>query len=151
MSDDSWGGIGDEYTDSSESSETSNNSETHETSETDGARETPEMIETPEPAESADSSDKHGDDETAETGNTHKTSGTAETSDSGKTNIREEWNGRTLYLDDELAKEVDLTFDELALQAKRDDEDLKKNRDFYPAVFRAALNETSITEELGLE
>lgn len=86
--------------------------------------------------------------DTKATPTTTETSGTSETAE---TNIKEEWNGRTVYLPDDVVGEVDIRFDELALEAKRAGEEIKKNRDFYPAVFRAALNETTIEDELGLD
>ena len=132
MTDDSdasgWGGIADEYQEEGEDrDETTETNRTSEMTETNAAT------------------------TTTETNRTTETTETGEASASTETNIKEEWNGRTVYLPDDLVDDVDLRFDELALEAKRAGEEIKKNRDFYPAVFRAALNETSIEEELGLE
>lgn len=125
--DSGWGGIADEYKESEDRDETSETSETNDMTDT---KATPTTSETPVTSE------------------TNETSGTSEAT---KTNIKDEWNGRTLYLPDEIVEEADLRFDELALEAKRAGDEIKKNRDYYPAVFRAALNETSIEEELGLD
>lgn len=129
MSDDDsgWGGIADEYKDRRDSDDTAETGETKETTETMGTTETTTSSET------------------------SGTKGTPTTTKTSETNIKDEWNGRTIYLPDDVVDDLDLRFDELALEAKRAGDGIKKNRDFYPALVRAALNETSIEKELGLE
>jgi hypothetical protein len=57
-----------------------------------------------------------------------------------------------MYLDPELVEELDLRFDELNLQYRRENgEKMQKNTEFYPAMVRAAINNTTIEAELGLE
>jgi hypothetical protein len=54
-----------------------------------------------------------------------------------------------MYLPQELHTELDLRFDELNLQYKREHgEALGKNRDFYPAVIEASLEGKEIKEVL---
>jgi len=56
-----------------------------------------------------------------------------------------------MYLEEELAEDLDLRFTELKVQyQKKDGEKIEKNRDFYPALARSAVNDTTLTEELGL-
>ena len=57
-----------------------------------------------------------------------------------------------MYLDDELAEELDIRFHELQMRYRREHgEKMQKNRDFYPALARSAINGTGLLEELGLE
>lgn len=85
------------------------------------------------------------------------TSGTTETTspepgDPGFS-LKDDWNGRTIYLSDEVLAEVDRLYKELDLEwSEERGEDLPKNERFYPAIFRAALQDPdSVSEELGLE
>ncbi|MDL0135107.1 HNH endonuclease [Halobacterium salinarum] len=57
-----------------------------------------------------------------------------------------------MYLDEELADDLDTRFKELDLKYKKvHGEGIEKNRDFYPAVARATINNTTVEEELGLD
>jgi hypothetical protein len=56
-----------------------------------------------------------------------------------------------MYLEEGLAGDLDLRFQELRLQYQREHgEKIQKNRDFYPALARAAINNTTVEDELGL-
>lgn len=127
MSDDGWGGIGDQYSDR-DTSETEETTETNDTMETTATN------------------------ETRETSETNAANETSSNNDTNELNIREDWNGRTIYLPDDDVEKLDLRYEELNLEWRREHgEGLAKNERFYPAVIRAALNETTIEEELDLE
>ncbi|OYR64867.1 HNH endonuclease [Halorubrum ezzemoulense] len=141
------GGIADRFgaaTDTTETSETGNTTETTETIDTSGSASTPstDMTETTETTT------------TTETGETIETSDTTDTlgpDDEGFV-LREDWNGRTIYLPDDDVDELDIRYSEVNVQWQREHgEQLPKNERFYPAVIRAGLSGTSIEEELGLE
>jgi len=140
------GGIADRFgatTDTTETSETGNTTETIDTS-GDETTASPEMTETTETTT------------TAETGETIETSGTTDTTDTlGPDDegfvLREDWNGRTIYLSDDDVDELDIRYSEVNVEWQRKhSEQLPKNERFYPAVIRAGLSGTSIEEELGL-
>ena len=141
------GGIADRFgaaTDTTETSETGNTTETTETIDTSGSASTPStgMTETTETTT------------TTETGETIEMSDTTDTlgpDDEGFV-LREDWNGRTIYLPDDDVDELDIRYSEVNVQWQREHgEQLPKNERFYPAVIRAGLSGTSIEEELGLE
>lgn len=92
-------------------------------------------------------------DQASETSQTHQTSQMDESDQSNEANqtpVREQTHV-AMYLDDDLAEQLDLRFDELALQYRREHgEKLTKNGEFYPALARAAINDSTVREELGL-
>jgi hypothetical protein len=144
------GGIADRFgasTDTSETSETINTTETPETSHTsdDDSTPSPEMTETTNTTA------------TTETGETIETSGMSDTTDTLAPGdegfvLREDWNGRTIYLSDDDIDELDIRYSEVNVEWQREHgEQLPKNEQFYPAVIRAGLSGTSIEEELGLD
>ena len=56
-----------------------------------------------------------------------------------------------MYLPEELHSDLDIRFDELNAQYKREHgEALEKNRDYYPAVIKAGLEGEDIKEVLDL-
>ena len=56
-----------------------------------------------------------------------------------------------MYLPEELHSDLDIRFDELNAQYKREHgEALEKNRDYYPAVIKAGLESKDIKEILDL-
>lgn len=146
------GGIAQRFGATSETSETSETSSTTETSETIETTETdsttdadttqsPEMSETTEATETP---------ETIETPETNKTTNTLGPDDEGFV-LREDWNGRTIYLPDDVVDDLDIRYSEVNVEWQREHgEQLPKNERFYPALVRAAINETSIEEELGI-
>ena len=144
------GGIADRFgasTDTSETSETINTTETPETSHTsdDDSTPSPEMTETTNTTA------------TTETGEMIETSGMSDTTDTLAPGdegfvLREDWNGRTIYLSDDDIDELDIRYSEVNVEWQREHgEQLPKNEQFYPAVIRAGLSGTSIEEELGLD
>ncbi|WP_143095544.1 HNH endonuclease signature motif containing protein [Halopelagius inordinatus] len=57
-----------------------------------------------------------------------------------------------MYFDQELADDLDLRFDELNLEYRREHgEKMTKNGDFYPALVRSVVNDTTVRKELGLD
>ena len=143
------GGIADRFGATSDTSETTEMSETVNTTETtetidttdDGAASSPEVTETTDATTLS---------ETTETIETSKTTDTLGTGDEGFV-LREDWNGRTIYLPDNVVDDIDIRYSEANVEWQRaHGEQLPKNERFYPAVIRAGLNGTSIEEELGL-
>jgi len=131
--------------------------ETTETSETPGSGETTE----PHPDAQSDTDTASTEmTETTETIETAKTSTTSETTEASATpepgddefKLRDHWNGRTIYLPDELVTDLDVRYSELNAQWQQEHgEKLPKNGQFYAAVLRAGLEETSVAAQLGLD
>ena len=146
------GGIADRFgatADTTETSGTTEATETRETSETidttdDEASSSPEMTETTDTTTTSETTETI---ETTETGDTTDTLGPG---DEGFV-LREDWNGRTIYLPDNVVDDLDIRYSEANVEWQRaHGEQLPKNERFYPALIRAAINETSIEKELGL-
>lgn len=56
-----------------------------------------------------------------------------------------------MYLPEELHRELDIRFDELNAQYKREHgEGLQKNRDYYPAIVKAALEGKDVKDILDI-
>jgi hypothetical protein len=110
-----WGdasGIEGNYEDEDDEVDSSETSEVTETAETDSSIETPES------------------------NSTSETSGTSET----KTNIKDEWNGRTIYIPDGILDEMEDTYLESQLKLRKAGQDeFKKNRHFYPLLVQFGL------------
>ncbi|WP_323677324.1 hypothetical protein [Halorubellus sp. PRR65] len=95
--------------------------------------------------------------ETTESTSTSETNGTSKT----KTNIKDEWNGRTIYIPDDVLDEMEDTYLESQLKLRKAGQDeFKKNRHFYPLLVQfgvEALSEADAEEiqarlsELGEE
>ena len=110
--------------------------------------ETSKMSETVETSSSA---------ETTESTSTSETNETSKT----KTNIKDEWNGRTIYIPDDVLDEMEDTYLESQLKLRKAGQDeFKKNRHFYPLLVQfgvEALSEEDAEEiqarlsELGEE
>ncbi|RJX42922.1 hypothetical protein DM826_07945 [Halonotius aquaticus] len=107
---DGWGdasGIEGNYEDEDDEADSGETSEVSETVETGSSTETPEMT------------------STSETNVTSKT----------KMNIKEEWNGRTIYIPDDVLDEMEDTYLESQLKLRKAGQDeFKKNRHFYPLL-----------------
>lgn len=100
-------------------------------------------------------SDRYDSDE-SETLNDSSTSKTSSSSNSEKTSntskstksVRQRRNVN-MYLPDELVDELQLRYAELNVQYRREHgDDMPKNSVYYPAVIRAALNDTTVQNEL---
>lgn len=106
-----------------------------------------------------DREDTSGTDDTSRSSDTSAQSAD-NTSETEQTNLADDSDGTTvreqrhvaMYLGEDLADDLDLRFDELNLEYRRKyGEKMTKNGEFYPAVARATINNTTIREELGLE
>ena len=93
-----------------------------------------ETLETSSPTETTESTS------TSETNETSKT----------KTNIKDEWNGRTIYIPDDVLDEMEDTYLESQLKLRKAGQDeFKKNRHFYPLLVQfgvEALSEADAEE-----
>lgn len=97
-----------------------------------------------EKASKIDKTDKR--DMKSETGKSSSTGKSVESSE----NVRDR-PSVLMYLPEDLRQELDLRFDELNLQYKREHgEALGKNKDYYPAVVEAALEGKDIEEVLEM-
>lgn len=57
-----------------------------------------------------------------------------------KTNIKDEWNGRTIYIPDDILNELENTYLESQLKLRNAGQDeFKKNRHFYPLLVQFGL------------
>jgi len=102
--------------------------------------------------------------ETSEASETVKTSSSTETTESSstsetnemskaKTNIKDEWNGRTIYIPDDILDEMEDIYLESQLTLRKAGQDeFKKNRHFYPLLVQfgvEALSEADAEEIQG--
>ncbi|WP_121823313.1 hypothetical protein [Halostella salina] len=122
---DGWGdasGIEGNYEDEDDEADSGETSEVSETVETSSSTETTEST------------------STSETNETSKT----------KTNIKDEWNGRTIYIPDDVLDEMEDTYLESQLKLRKAGQDeFKKNRHFYPLLVQfgvEALSEADAEE-----
>ena len=90
-----------------------------------------EVDETMESSSSTETSEPNA---TSETNKTNKT----------KTNIKDEWNGRTIYIPDGILGEMEDTYLESQLKLRKAGQDeFKKNRHFYPLLVQYGLEALS--------
>ena len=88
--------------------------------------------------------------ETGEKSKSSKPSKTEETDKRKKKSVKDR-PSVLMYLPEELHSDLDIRFDELNAQYKREHgEALEKNRDYYPAVIKAGLEGEDIKEVLDL-
>jgi hypothetical protein len=90
--------------------------------------------------------------ETAETSKNSKSSENSKTAQNAEASqtIRSRKNVN-MYLPDDLVGDMQLRYSELNVEWQREHgEELPKNAEYYPAVIRAALNGTTVAEELGI-
>ncbi|WP_435069810.1 hypothetical protein [Haloplanus sp. C73] len=93
--------------------------------------ETSEVSETVETSSSTESTESTS---TSETNETSKT----------KTNIKDEWNGRTIYIPDDVLDEMEDTYLESQLKLRKAGQDeFKKNRHFYPLLVQFGIEALS--------
>lgn len=94
-----------------------------------------------------DDDDEEKSNEMNETTETSSPNGTSETSET-KTNIKEEWNGRTIYIPDGILDELEDTYLESQLKLRKAGQDeFKKNRHFYPLVVQFGLEALSDADD----
>ena len=150
------GGIADRFGATTEATDTTDMTETGETTDTTETAETTETIDTTEESstlssEMTETTEATTTTETGETIETSETTGTLGPGDEGFV-LREDWNGRTIYLPDDVVDDLDIRYSEVNVEWQREHgEQLPKNERFYPALVRAAINETTIEAELGLD
>jgi len=78
--------------------------------------------------------------ETTESNSTSETNETSKT----KTNIKDEWNGRTIYIPDDVLDEMEDTYLESQLKLRKAGQDeFKKNRHFYPLLVQFGVEALS--------
>jgi hypothetical protein len=114
-------------------------------------------VESSETSEVSETVETSSSTETTESTSTSETNETSKT----KTNIKDEWNGRTIYIPDDVLDEMEDTYLESQLKLRKAGQDeFKKNRHFYPLLVQfgvEALSEADIEEiqarlsELGEE
>lgn len=93
--------------------------------------ETSEVSETVETSSSTEATESTS---TSETNETSKT----------KTNIKDEWNGRTIYIPDDVLDEMEDTYLESQLKLRKAGQDeFKKNRHFYPLLVQFGVEALS--------
>lgn len=91
--------------------------------------------------------------ETAETSSSTETQGTNSPNGTNemskmKTNIKEEWNGRTIYVPDGILDELEETYLESQLKLRKAGQnEFKKNRHFYPLLVQFGLEALSDADD----
>lgn len=104
--------------------------------------------ETPDSSEIAESHTMSESSKTSKSSKTEKSSKTTESEESTGVRSRKNVN---MYLPDDLVDDLQLRYSKLNVQWRREHgEDMPKNDEYYPAVIRASLNDTTIEDELGL-
>ncbi|WP_323192631.1 hypothetical protein [Halostella sp. PRR32] len=99
-----------------------------------------------------DSSETSEVSETRETSSSTETTEPTSTSETRKTkaNIKDEWNGRTIYIPDNVLDEMEDTYLESQLKLRKAGQnEFKKNRHFYPLLVQfgvEALSEADAEE-----
>ena len=97
----------------------------------------------------ADSSETSEVSETVETRSSTETTESTSTSETNetsktKTNIKDEWNGRTIYIPDGVLDEMEDTYLESQLKLRKAGQDeFKKNRHFYPLLVQFGVEALS--------
>jgi len=82
--------------------------------------------------------------ETSSSTGTQETNSLSETKETSKTNIKDEWNGRTIYIRDSILDDLEDTYLESQLKLRKAGRDeFKKNRHFYPLLVQFGLEALS--------
>ena len=82
--------------------------------------------------------------ETSSSTGTQETTSPKETNKTSKTNIKDEWNGRTIYIPDSILDDLEDTYLESQLKLRKAGRDeFKKNRHFYPLLVQFGLEALS--------
>ena len=103
-------------------------------------------------ADSGETTEVSGTVETSSSTETTESASTSETNETSKTktNIKDEWNGRTIYIPDGVLDEMEDTYLESQLKLRKAGQDeFKKNRHFYPLLVQfgvEALSEADAEE-----
>ncbi|MEZ3118219.1 hypothetical protein RYH80_20080 [Halobaculum sp. MBLA0147] len=97
--------------------------------------------------------DDEGESETTGSSKSSKSVKSAESTETAesKETIRDRKNVN-MYLPEDLVDDLQIRYAQMEAKWRAEHgESLAKNREYYPAVVRAALNDTTVAEELGLE
>ena len=82
--------------------------------------------------------------ETSSSTGTQETNSPNKTKETSKTNIKDEWNGRTIYIPDSILDDLEDTYLESQLKLRKAGRDeFKKNRHFYPLLVQFGLEALS--------
>ncbi|MDS0296606.1 hypothetical protein [Halogeometricum luteum] len=82
--------------------------------------------------------------ETSSSTGTQETTSPNKTKETSKTNIKEEWNGRTIYIPDSILDDLEDTYLESQLKLRKAGRnEFKKNRHFYPLLVQFGLEALS--------
>ncbi len=96
-------------------------------------------VDTSETSEMNETAEMNSPTETNELTTTSKTRETNETNRT-KTNIKDEWNGRTIYIPDDVLDDMEDTYLESQLKLRKAGQnEFKKNRHFYPLLVQFGL------------
>jgi len=97
-------------------------------------------IDSSEPSEVSETVETGSSNETTKPNSTNKTNKTSKT----KTNIKDEWNGRTIYIPDDVLNEMEDIYLESQLKLRKAGQDeFKKNRHFYPLLVQFGIETLS--------
>ena len=137
---------------SAETSKTEQTVESEETSERSKTSKSEEMSLSGKTSERTESKTEPAGGDLSKSSGTPKMSSTTESTgkEESEETIRDRKNVN-MYLPEADVQEMQIRFDELNARHRRvHGRAMEKNRDYYPAIVRAALNETSLEEELDL-
>lgn len=104
-----------------------------------------------------ESNEMSGVNETTEPSSSTETRGTSSTSGMNETkatkaNIKEEWNGRTIYIPDDILDELEGAYLESQLKLRKAGQDeFKKNRHFYPLLVQFGLEALSDADTIEIQ
>jgi hypothetical protein len=96
--------------------------------------------------ESSDTSEVSEPEETSSSTETTELTSTSETNETSKTktNIKDEWNGRTIYIPDDILDQMEDTYLESQLKLRKAGRsEFKKNRHFYPLLVQFGIEALS--------
>jgi hypothetical protein len=94
--------------------------------------------------EDTDSNEMSGVHETEETSSPTEMSEPSTTSKTNGTNIKDEWNGRTIYIPDDILDAMEDTYLESQLKLRKAGQnEFKKSRHFYPLLVQFGLEALS--------
>ena len=97
-------------------------------------------VDSSETSEVSETVDTSSSTETTESTSTSEMNETSKT----KTNIKDEWNGRTIYIPDDVLDEMEDTYLESQLKLRKAGQDeFKKNRHFYPLLVQFGVEALS--------
>ena len=106
-------------------------------------------VDSGETSEASETVETSSSTETTELASTSETNETSKT----KTSIKDEWNGRTIYIPDDILNEMEDIYLESQLTLREAGQDeFKKNRHFYPLLVQfgvEALSEADAEEIQG--